>query len=565
MSITSRLATAGWRLGARGAARRFATAVADPRAVQDALRSRAAERLAGTARGRELGIDPTRHASLEHWRAEVPVATYEDHRSWIDRIAAGEQDVLTPGGVRCLEPTGGTSGDDKLVPITAELLGEFNAATTPWVQDMLRSDPRLRGGRAYWAVSPPNRTQARTAGDVPIGLEHDTDYFSPLLAMLVDRTLGLPRAVSRIRNLDASRHVTLLSLLSLDDLALVSVWSPTFLTLLADELDRRWPILLDDLARGRIDPGVALPDDLRRELERALGRHPRRARELARAFGTDAPPTDLGLVWPGLALVSCWTDAQAARALPAMRRRVPNVRVQPKGLLATEGVTSIPWRGHDAPVLAVASHLIELLPLDSAHEHPTRDATVDGTLARSAHEVEPGMRAEVLLTTAGGLTRYRTFDLVECVGRARGSDTPLVRFVGRADFASDLAGEKLVPEAVEAALDDVGVPPGSFLAPHAEDPARYVLVLDAAGVADDARAVELAAAVDERLSRQHHYALCRELGQLGAVEPLRIASSAAAWERASLALGQRAGSRKDSALDPRPELVPLLRAELAAR
>jgi hypothetical protein len=102
MSVMSRLATAGWRLGARGAARRFADAVADPRGAQDALRVRAAERIAATARGRELGIDAARHANVAQWRAEVPVATFEDHRPWIDRIAAGEHDVLAPGGVQCL-------------------------------------------------------------------------------------------------------------------------------------------------------------------------------------------------------------------------------------------------------------------------------------------------------------------------------------------------------------------------------------------------------------------------------------------------------------------------------
>jgi hypothetical protein len=340
---------------------------------------------------------------------------------------------------------------------------------------------------------------------------------------------------------------------------MVSVWSPTFLTLLADELDRRWPILLADLERGRIDEALDLPAELRAELERALGRQRARARALSGAFGSDAPPTDLGLIWPRLALVSCWTDAQAARALPAMQARVPHVRIQSKGLLATEGVTSIPWRDHAAPVLAVASHVIELLPAAADGTHAPRDEPVDGTLARAAHELEPGMRAEVLLTTAGGLTRYRTFDVVECVGRARGSDTPLVRFVGRADLASDLAGEKLVPEAVEAALDEVGVPLGSFLAPVVDAPAHYVLVLDSAHVTS-ARATELAAAVDARLARQHHSALCRELGQLAPIQPLRIADAATAWERASLALGQRAGSRKDAALDPRPELVPLLRA-----
>jgi hypothetical protein len=40
-------------------------------------------------------------------------------------------------------------------------------------------------------------------------MEHDSDYFPPVARALLDRTLGVPRAVSRIPELAACRRVTL--------------------------------------------------------------------------------------------------------------------------------------------------------------------------------------------------------------------------------------------------------------------------------------------------------------------------------------------------------------------
>ena len=74
-------------------------------------------------------------------------------------------------------------------------------------------------------------------------------------------------------------------------------------------------------------------------------------------------------LWPRLALVSCWADAAAADAVPALHRYVPHARIQPKGLLATEGVVSFPLQstcGRSVRVAAVAGHFLEFLDL----EHP---------------------------------------------------------------------------------------------------------------------------------------------------------------------------------------------------
>ena len=524
--IANRLCLAG-TLGAR---RRLEAALRDPAAAQRAILLRILRANADTDAGRRWGFASI--GSAAEFRARVPMRTYDDIAPDVARIAAGEPGVLTAEPVRCLEPTGGSSGPSKLVPCTAGLLAEFSAATMPWIHDLLRHRPALRSGRAYWAVTPPARRERATAGGVPIGLEHDSDYFPAFARALLDRVLGAPRALSRAPDVETARYLTLRTLLGLPDLAFVSVWNPSFLTLLAAALDEEWTLLLGDLDSGRLS--VELDAPLRAELRRALPARPGLARQLRTLFGR-RPPEDLGDLWPRLALVSCWTDGHARRALAGLARRFPRVEVQGKGLLATEGVVSFPLLEAGGSVAAVGSHYLELLP-------------DEGGEAVGVEAAETGRTYEVLLTTSGGLYRYRLRDLVRVEGWHRA--TPLLAFVGRADRASDLAGEKLTPALAERvlaeAMADAGVRASfAMLAPVWGEPPRYALFAEC----EPGDAERLARAVEARLGAAHHYALCRALGQLGPVRGVAVAGAERAYERACLARGQRAGAIKPAALD----------------
>ncbi|WP_420127462.1 GH3 family domain-containing protein [Longimicrobium sp.] len=546
MSASAWIASTLYRAAAAPASARFARALRDPAAAQAAILRRIIQQNRDTDFGRAHGFAEIRGAA--DFRSRVQVRDFAEMEGWIRPACDGRPNALTAEPVRFVEPSGGTSGLSKEVPYTAALLAEFSAATMPWIADLLRSRPALRGGQAYWAVSPPSRRRARTAGGVPVGMEHDSDYFPPLVRALLDRSLGVPRAVSRIPDLAACRRVTLRALLAMPELAMISVWSPSFLTLLAAALDEEWDALLGEMESGRLS--AALAPDLRAELERALPARPDAASRLRRRFGR-RPPEDLGAVWPRLALISCWADGHAARALEGMRRRFPRVEVQGKGLLATEGVVSIPLFRAEAPVAAVTSHYLEFLP-----DGP------DGA-ALGVHELEPGATYEVVLTTGGGLYRYRLKDRVRVEGRLE--HTPTLRFVGRADRASDLAGEKLTPELVEhvlaSAAAETGIhPPFALLAPTWGQPPRYRLYAQAAP--DDARA--LAAAVERTLLGAHHYALCRALGQLNPIEGVAVTDGERVYERVCTARGQRAGSIKPPALDAGTEWAQAFGAPLSA-
>src|SRR2546426_7503148 len=111
------------------------------------------------------------------------------------RIRQGEANVLTHAPVTHLIPTGGSTGARKLIPFTAGLQREFNAAIGPWLVDLQRQSPGVIGGPAYWSVTPalPDTTAEESA--VPIGFDSDAAYLGGTRRRLAEAVLAVPSGV----------------------------------------------------------------------------------------------------------------------------------------------------------------------------------------------------------------------------------------------------------------------------------------------------------------------------------------------------------------------------------
>lgn len=521
MNLRSTLANAGWLATGLPARRRFSRALDEPAAAQWQVLRTQLTRNAASAYGRNHGFAEIR--SPEDFARRVPVVGYEELEPWTDRIRRGESSVLTTEPVTRLIPTSGSSGARKLIPFTASVQREFNAAISPWMADLVRQHPTVPLGPAYWSVTPMAQVDVEKGSAVPIGFDDDRRYLGGTRAWLVESLMAVPTAVRHITDLTAFRHAVLLCLLRHADLRLVSVWHPSFFALLLDALPAHWDALLSDLSEGNFRYADQVPVDVLAALHSRP--RPRLVDRLKRCT-PELPET----LWPDLRVVSCWADGHAGGAATALGRRLPQAVIQSKGLLATEAFVTIPYEG--AHPLALCSHYFEFS--DEAGEvHP-------------AHALRSGVTYGVIVTTGGGLWRYRLGDQVEVTGFV--GRTPSLRFIGRAGGVSDRCGEKLseafVIRAIEDAFAPTPVPAFAMLAPEeGTDSWHYVLYVDVQ------TPVDLGPRLDTALRANPHYALCRDLGQLGPIRTFRIASGAyESYATAGMARGLRLGDLKPAAL-----------------
>jgi hypothetical protein len=537
-----------WMAHAALGARRWARMTTRVAQTQELVLERIVRPNAATAFGREHGLGTVR--SVDDFRRSVPIRRYDDLEPWIDRIADGEAGVLTAESVRRFGVSSGTTRASKLVPYTASLLREFQAGIAPWAFHMFRRHPQLLAGTSYWSITPVGARDALTRGGIPVGFDDERRYLGRVARWVLDTTMPIPAGVARIEEMERFRYVSLRLLLEHESLAWVSVWNPTFLTRLLEPLVERHEALLEDLAAGTISDATGLPPDV---LEAARAQ-PERARRLSDVFRrrTGVSPTERDeegrtlyeQVWPRLALVSCWADAAAADALPALREHFPNAAVQRKGLVATEAFVSFPLTD-DLSALSLGSHFFEFCETDS------------GERVRLAHELERGRTYSVVVTTGGGLYRYRLGDLVDVVGFERGG--PLVRFVGREDRVVDLRGEKLndgfVSERVRSVLERRDLATAFWLIAPCGDGSgdlSYALFLELEQTTAPSELAGLAEEVDRELRGAYHYDYCRRLGQLGPCRVFQVETGANArslYLAGRAELGQRLGDVKPAAVD----------------
>jgi hypothetical protein len=457
----------------------------------------------------------------EEYCDRVPIHRYEDLAPYIQRMAAGEQGVLCSEPVVAFEVTGGSTQGSKLIPYTASGLTAFQQSIFPWLGDLLSAKPGIKSGRTYWAISPVTRQLTKTEGGIPIGMVNDAAYFGQDLEACIAGLLAVPAEFALITEIEQWRYLTALFLLAAEDLSLISVWSPTFLLELLREIREKRDRLIADIAKGRIETYCHTP--LQLNLEWKLPPNPERAKLIKTAVSNTT--IDTQKIWSRLDTISCWTDAAAKAFVSQLQALFPQAWIQGKGLLATEGVVTLPLVGCHSPVLAIKSGFYEFL---DAQEQPWL-----------CHQLVDGEVYRVVMTTHSGLYRYDLGDRV----RVRGwkQQTPLLEFIGRAGLVSDLCGEKLTEEFV---LKQLGEQRGfAMLAPSLLGKPHYVLFLDAAEY-DEAATAALVYKLDHALAENPQYQYARQLGQLSELVAYRVQNPIATYINYALERGQRLGDIK---------------------
>jgi len=399
------------------------------------------------------------------FRDRLPLVTYADLAPWLDDVQRGRADVLFAGTPVAYERTSGSAGPAKLIPYSAAGLDDFRRALLPW----LVAGAAAYGvtGRVYLSISPATRPREQLCG-VPVGLD-DGAYLGEAAGAILAKLSAVPFAVAALTDIEAWRAATLAHLERAHDLELISCWSPTFLLRLLADIE---------------DPVAA---------------------------------------WPRLKVVSCWASGASQPHAAELAARLPQARLQPKGLLSTECAVTVP-DADGRPVLT---------------PHGFFEFLSEGRALLST-ELEEGDVYEVVATTASGLYRYRTGDFVRCEGFV--DERPVLEFLGRDALTSDLVGEKLTEAFVAECLRDV---PGFRMLVPAAAGDGYVLVAERGACAS-------AEPVEQRLCDNPQYAYARRLGQLRA---LRLFEAERPYDRyvdAQLKSGVRLGDIKPLALRAEP-------------
>lgn len=462
---------------------------------------------AGTEFGREHGFARLRTA--REFRAAVPINDYSALAPWIERMAAGADNVLTADRPAVYFTSSGSTGAHKKIPVTPTFMATtffpfFYAAWAPMLEHFpaafetddatlnLKHDPvgrpvRTRSGAAHVGAS---QVDFGAAFGEPLSAEPGIRAPWATLPVPVGDGNHLEKAYLRLRL--AVQH----------DVRCIVGINPAMVAAVPHQLRLWWPRLVKDLHDGTLDGHPFTdPDPIRaRELER-----------LADRSGTIRPAH----VWPRIQVIFCWTTGPAALYLPRLREEFgADVTVLPAPVAASEGPIGVALDRHPS-----AGHLVVTA---AAYEFAEADTVLRPDSPTMAfEELTPGREYHVVFSHVGGLYRYAGGDVVRVHDVVDG--VPRLEYAGRAQ-RSDVAGEALRDAHVVRALLDAVQATGLELnnaacrvETAATGPSRYTFALAGRSRWSGDERRRFATVLDDALGRvAPGYAAARRAGRLDA-------------------------------------------------
>ncbi|MFG2531764.1 GH3 auxin-responsive promoter family protein [Streptomyces sp. NPDC048516] len=488
-------------------------ALADANGHQHRVLIELLEHNANTEYGRAHSFGSIR--SMADFRKAVPINDYAALAPWIDRMTAGESNLLTADDPTVYFTSSGTTGDHKKIPVTARFMHRtffpfYYAAWAPLLEhfpDVLDRPNRVLNLKHDPRPVPPTTASGRPhvgASQVDFG----TKFGEPLSAEPGTAALWGTLPVPVEENDHLEKTYLRLRLAVESDVRCVIGINPAMVAAVPYQLNLWWPRLVKEIRDGTLG-GVPYGDP-----------NPERATALERLadhFGTVRPAH----VWPHMRALFCWTTGLASLYMRRLRAEFgPGVAGLPAPVAASEGPVGVALDRHgSAGSLVVTASTYEFVEAESDLRPDAPTLTLD--------ELEPGRDYHVIFSHIGGLYRYAVGDVVRVVDRVDG--VPRVEYAGRST-RSDAAGERLrdahVIRALASAAQATGldVRNASCRVNQADGAAaHYEFALSAPGEWSERETDRFATLLDSSIGREAPaYATARSTGRLGPVTLQRL-------------------------------------------
>lgn len=228
-----------------------------------------------------------------------------------------------------------------------------------------------------------------------------------------------------------------------------------------------------------------------------------------------------------LKVISCWGDGNSREYKKRLQNIFKDTYIQEKGLLSTEGVITIPIE-KTGKVPAVSSHFFEFQDIETGK-------------IKLLSELEENKNYSVIITTQGGLYRYKTGDIIRVYGKY--INCPLITFLGRENNVSDYFGEKLNEVFITNILEKLGVQKtADFLlfSPYENGKNFYYVLF----IETNEKIQDFEDKIENELLKNIHYKYARELNQLQKFRVKRIKNGIRQYIENCVRKGQKAGDVK---------------------
>eukprot|EP00057_Strongylocentrotus_purpuratus_P030219 XP_781035.3 PREDICTED: indole-3-acetic acid-amido synthetase GH3.17 [Strongylocentrotus purpuratus] len=375
--------------------------------------------------------------SMADLRKKHPLTTYERYRPYVDRMAKGEEGVLTAEHVERFALTSGTTGKSKMMPFGKSFRKMYHEIVG------LAIDLRLKEfgvgflQREMTIYTAP-KIRYTEAGILmgPASMKNSSNR--RLLVMY-----STPAEGFRIKDPQDSVYVHLLFGFRDRNLRNMSCNFTSNLMLAMRMVEQRYPDIIRDIELGTVTT-TNVPPEIHQVLVREMGGgDPERAAELNREFEKGFEGI-MKRVWPYMKHVQAIDSTGLKDEL--LNSYVKGLPLFGFLFAATEGVIGVDiWprhHGKDEYVLLPSLSVMEFIPEAHINEDQPETLFID--------ELQVGGVYEIVVTQMYGFYRFRYGDVIRV--RRYHNTTPVVEFMYRSGQILNVRNEKVDQSTVQDAI-----------------------------------------------------------------------------------------------------------------
>ncbi len=424
-----------------------------------------------TELGKTFGLGEIK--TIDQFRSQVPILPYASYEPYTDRIAQGEPNVLNAEPVVYINLTSGSTGKQKMVPVTQRFkktLGKANAAALGFSLEALsvhsqRLGRKLEFGQIVSANS--IRLQGRTAAGIEYGPVTAGSF--RMNRFLCRQAFAQPLEAMEVADTPSRHYVCLL--FSLVNPAVRGMTSnfPMLVLRLCQYLEKYAEDLIQDIATGTLANWLTIDPEQRIDLEQRWRAYPERARELRQILETQGKLTPKA-AWPKLSMVGTAMGGTSDFYLKRFPEYLGDTPVF-GGVYGTAEANFGVYHDYNQEgcILAIESGFYEFVPRDQWE--------VDQPQTLLPTEVKAGEQYRILLSSYSGFYRYDIGDVVEVLGFYE--NTPIIVFRhrrgGLISSTTEKTSEYHLTQTMQALQQEFGISLDDFCVTLSEQefPAHY--------------------------------------------------------------------------------------------
>ena len=380
--------------------------------------------------------------SVDEYKLNVPITDYLDYELYINEMLKGEKNILITDDVEFFGHTSGTTGKQKLVPVTKKSREVGSKYMALLIEKFAYNNLKNKWNYGRGLMLADTVMTTYSDGGVPICSA--TSGGMDAIKIILPKIYTSPYEVMKIKDKNAALYLHLLFALKDKNLTYIS---GVFISNVLDALrvlEDNSQLLVRDIRRGTINRNLNIGGETRKKLSKYLRPNAGRADEIELEFSKGFEGI-CRRIWPKLIYIASVTGANFSIYDDMVNYYTGSIPIYSPAYAATEAMIGInPYADKIRYVIIPDTVFYEFIPIEEGNKENPKTYYID--------ELKIGEKYEIIITNYAGFYRYRLGDVIKVVDYYNNS--PEIEFLYRKNQALNMVSEKTTEEHLRASLSE---------------------------------------------------------------------------------------------------------------